>query len=200
MNSCKYLEWKFRGTTRLDFLIALICFVLAFTLPESFADKNSPIEYFQMAVVAVGLYMACTAKDYRRLYTFASLCLFFILAREVNYGRTLFIFADPKYVHGYPKWKDLEYGWLAHVCVGLYMAWMVVYFFWKKVWKEFWEVLTTNRFPVIDLLFALSGVTVAMLFESMHDNIREELGETVFYVSLMGILYLFSRKKLTRIP
>ena len=193
----KYLDWQFRGTTWVTLVVALVCLICGFMLPDSFGDKNSPIENVQMLVVAIGLYVTCTAKDRKCLYVFASLCLFFILAREVNYGRTLFIFADPEDPNKYPKWKDMEYGWVAHLCVGLYMAWLLVYFFWRKVWKEVWEVLRTVRIPAWDLVFAICGMLTGVAFESLHNCLSEELGEVVLYVGGVGILYLYSRN-LTR--
>lgn len=199
MNIGKYLDWQFRSTTWLALVVALVCLVCAFVLPDSYGLKNSPIENVQMLIVAIGLYVTCTARDRKCLYVFASLCLFFILAREVNYGRTLFIFADPEDAKSYPKWKDMEYGWLAHVGVGLYLAWMVVYFIWRKVWKEAWDVLQTIRIPASDVGLALGGMVVGVAFETTHNCLNEELGEVVLYVGGVGILYLYTRNKLNKV-
>lgn len=199
MNIGKYLDWQFRPTTWITLVVALVCLACAFVLPDSFGNKNSPIENVQMLVVAIGLYVTCTARDHKSLFVFASLCLFFILAREVNYGRTLFIFADPENANKFPKWKDMEYGWLAHVGVGIYMLWLVVYFVRRKVWKEAWDVLQTIRIPASDLVLAILGVVTGVAFESMHNCLREELGEVVFYVAGVGILYLYSRNKLDNV-
>lgn len=195
----KYLDWQFRFTTWLTLAVALVCLVCAYVLPDSFGDKNSPIETVQMVIVAIGLYVTCTAKDRKVLYVFASLCLFFILAREVNYGRTLIIFADPENANKFPKWKDMEYGWVAHLCVGLYMVWLLVYFFWRKVWKEVWEVLRTCRIPISELLLAAIGLLAGVFSESLHNCLLEELGEVIMYVGAICILYLYSRNKVTRV-
>ncbi len=199
MNVSQYLDWRFRATTWFTLVVACVCVLCAFLLPGSYGDKNSPVETVQMIVVAVGLYVTCTAKDRKSLYVFASLVLFFVLAREVNYGRTLFIFADPENVNKFPKWKDMEYGWVAHVCVGLYMVWLVVYFIWRKVWKEIWGVLCSVRIPASDVLLSISGLVTAVAFESLHNCLTEELSELVLYVGGVGILYLYSRNKLDRI-
>lgn len=199
MNIGKYLDWQFRPTTWITMLVALVCLVCAFVLPDSFGDKNSPIETVQMVVLVIGLFVTCTAKDRKCLYVFASLCLFLILAREVNYGRTLMIFADPENANKYPKWKDMEYGWLAHVFVGIYMVWMLVYFIWRKVWKHCLEVLQTIRIPAMDVALAIGGMVVGIAFEAMHNCLSEELGEVVLYVGGVGILYLYSRNKLNKV-
>jgi Na+/proline symporter len=195
----KYLDWQFRSTSVLTLLVALACIVCAFVLPDSFGDKNSPIENVQMLIVAIGLYVTYTARARGPLYVFATLCMFFILAREVNYGRTLFIFADPENANLYPKWKDMEYGWVAHVCVGLYMLWLLVYFFWRKVWKQALDVLKTERIPAWELLLAIGGMLTGVLFESLHNCLSEELGEVVLYVGGVCILYLYSRSKTRKV-
>ena len=194
----KYLDWQFRSTSWISLAAVLVCLVCAFVLPDFFGDKNSPIENVQMVIVAIGLYITCTAKDRRVLFVFASLCLFFILAREVNYGRTLFIFADPENANKYPKWKDMEYGWLAHVGVGLYMVWLLVYFIRRKVWKEISDVLRSFRIPAWELLVAVCGLVVGVASESLHNCLLEELGEVVMYVGGVGLLYLYSRNKVCK--
>ena len=194
----KYLDWRLRTTGWISLVAALVCLVCAFVLPDSLGNKNSLIEDVQMVIVAIGLYITCTAKDRRALFVFASLCLFFILAREVNYGRTLIIFADPENANKYPKWKDMEYGWLAHVGVGLYMVWLLVYFIRRKVWKEISEVLRTFCIPAWELLVAVSGLVVGVASEGLHNCLLEELGEVVMYVGGTGLLFLYSRNKVSR--
>lgn len=194
-----YLDWRFRGTSWLTLLVALICVVVIDFLPESCGYKNSPIENIQMVVVAVGLFFSCTAKDRKTLYTFVSLLLFFVLAREVNYGRTLIIFADPENVNSYPKWKDMEYGWLAHVFVGIYLLWVAIYFIWRKVWREIGAVLRETRIPVVDVLLTVAGMLMGVTFESCHLNLPEELAEVVFYVGGVGTLYLYTRNKVSKV-
>ncbi len=195
----KYLDWQFRSTTWLTLIVAVVCLACAFVLPDSYGNKNSAIENVQMLIVAIGLCVTCTAKDRKVLFVFASLCLFFILAREVNYGRTLIIFADPENANKYPKWKDMEYGWVAHLCVGLYMVWMLVYFIWRKVWKEMREVLLTCRIPAGEMLLAIIGLLAGVFSESLHNCLLEELGEVLMYVGAVCILYLYSRNKVTRV-
>jgi hypothetical protein len=198
MNLKKHLDGRFRGTTWLTLVVAMLCLLGEPLLPEAFGNKNSPVETVQMVVVLIGLYISCTAKDYRNLFVFVSLVLFFVFAREVNYGRTLFIFEDPENANQFPKWKDMEYGWLAHVGVGLYMVWLLVYFIRRKVWKEISDVLRSFRIPAWELLVAVCGLVVGVASESMHNCLLEELGEVVMYVGGIGLLYLYSRNKVCK--
>lgn len=195
----KYLDWRFRGTTWVALVVALVCVAGAFLLPESYGNKNSPIEDVQMTLVLLGLVLTATARDKRPLYVFASLVLFLVFAREVNYGRTLFIFADPDDVHKFPKWKDMEYGWLAHVVVGLYIVYLLFYFIARRVWDDLRKVLCQFRIPVFDGVIALCGMVTGIIQEWVHDCLSEELGELTLYAAGVGILYLYTRNKLEKV-
>ena len=199
MNLKKHVDGRFRGTTWLTLVVALLCLLCEPLLPESFGNKNSPVETVQMVVVLIGLYISCTAKDYRSLFVFVSLVLFFVFAREVNYGRTLFIFEDPENANQFPKWKDMEYGWVAHVVVGLYITGILIYFIWRKVWIELQRMLSSVQLPVWDVLLAVSGLIAGVAYEAQHDNLSEELSELVLYVAGVGILYLYTRNKLNQV-
>lgn len=199
MNLKKHVDGRFRGTTWLTLVVALLCLLCEPLLPESFGNKNSPVETVQMVVVLIGLYISCTAKDYRSLFVFVSLVLFFVFAREVNYGRTLFIFEDPENANQFPKWKDMEYGWVAHVVVGFYITGILIYFIWRKVWLELQRMLSSVQLPVWDVLLAVSGLIAGVAYEAQHDNLSEELSELVLYVGGVGILYLYTRNKLKQI-
>lgn len=177
----------------------MLCLLGEPLLPEAFGHKNSPVETVQMVVVLIGLYISCTAKDYRNLFVFVSLVLFFVFAREVNYGRTLFIFEDPENANQFPKWKDMEYGWVAHVAVGLYITGILIYFIWRKVWIELQRMLSSVPLPVWDVLLAVSALIAGVAYEAQHDNLSEELSELVLYVGGVGILYLYTRNKLKQI-
>ena len=199
MNLKKHVDGRFRGTTWLTLVVALLCLLCEPLLPESFGNKNSPVETVQMVVVLIGLYISCTAKDYRNLFVFVSLVLFFVFAREVNYGRTLFIFEDPENANQFPKWKDMEYGWVAHVVVGFYITGILIYFIWRKVWLELQRMLSSVQLPVWDVLLAVSGLIAGVAYEAQHDNLSEELSELVLYVGGVGILYLYTRNKLNQV-
>lgn len=199
MSLKKHVDGRFRGTTWLTLVVAMLCLLGEPLLPEAFGNKNSPVETVQMVVVLIGLYISCTAKDYRNLFVFVSLVLFFVFAREVNYGRTLFIFEDPENANQFPKWKDMEYGWVAHVVVGLYITGILIYFVWRKVWLELQRMLSSVQLPVWDVLLAVSALIAGVAYEAQHDNLSEELSELVLYVGGVGILYLYTRNKLNQV-
>ena len=194
----QHLDWTFRRITWVTLLTAIVCLLSYYLLPESYGDKNSPVETVQMFVLLAGLVVTNTARDSRNLYRFVFLVILLVLAREVNFGRTLFIFADPEDVRKFPKWSDMEYGWLAHVGVALYMVWLLVYFIRQKVWRTLCAELRSWRIPAWDSLLCCVGLAVGVIAEFVHQNLVEELGELVLYVGGVGILYLYSRQKLNK--
>ena len=196
MNLMRFLDWRFRNTSWFALVVVVLCVLGRFLLPDSWGNKNSPLETLQMVALFAGLFLTCTAKKYRNLFVFLSLVLFVVIAREVNFGRTLFIFANPEDANQFPKWKDMEYGWLAHVLVGCYMAGNLIYFVWRKVWRDIFSLLSMVRLPVWDALLASAGLVTSLAFEMTHDRLSEELSELVLYVCGVGILYLYTRNKL----
>ena len=93
----------------------------------------------------------------------------------------------------------MEYGWVAHLCVGLYMVWLVVYFIWRKIWKQLGELLRTTRIPAWEIVLSVVGLLSGVAMESMHNCLAEELGEVVMYVGGVCILYLYSRDKVSKL-
>lgn len=193
-----HLDWSWNRITWVTLLTAIACLLCYYLLPQSYGDKNSPVETVQMLVLALGLVVTYTAGNSKNLYRFVFLVILLVLAREVNFGRTLFIFADPEHAGKFPKWSDMKYGWLAHVGVALYMVWLLVYFIRQNVWRELCALLRSWRIPAWDSLLCICGLAVGVGAELMHQNLIEELGELVLYVGGVGILYLYSRQKLNK--
>lgn len=189
--NCSCMTW-------VTFLTSIVCLLCYYILPESYGDKNSPVETVQMLVLVAGLVISYTAGNHQNLYRFVFWVILLVLAREVNFGRTLFIFADPEDVRKFPKWSDMEYGWLAHVGVSLYILWLLVYFISRKVWCQLRTVLCMWRIPAWDALLCICGLAVGVSAELMHQNLVEELGELVLYVGGIGMIYLYSREKLNK--
>ena len=196
MNLMRFLDWRFRSTTWFALAVVLLCVLGTFLLPDSWGNKNSPLETLQMVVLFSGLILTSTAQKYRSLFVCLSLVLFAVIAREVNFGRTLFFFANPEDANQFPKWKDMEYGWLAHVLVGCYMGGVLVYSVCRKVWRDIFSLLSKERLPVWDVLLAAAGLITSLAFEMTHERLSEELSELVLYVCGVGILYLYTRNKL----
>ena len=76
------------------------------------------------------------------------------------------------------------------------MAWTGIYFFWKRLYIDFFKYVKNIKFPVWNCLFLLIGMVIGWLSEHKLDNMMlEEMAEMLFYVALVGIIYLYSQKE-----
>ena len=117
------------------------------------------------------------------------------MLREINCGRTLF-FAVPNKVNTFYSWKEIKYGYLAHPLYGLYITGVGLYFFINKLFIDMWEIIKKIKFPVWNFVLLIIGISVGMYAEKCLENaILEELGELLFYVSLMSIIWLYGFNK-----
>ena len=128
-------------------------------------------------------------------FIFAGLVLTILMLREVNCGRTLF-FPIPGEVNAFYSWNQIKYGYLAHPLFGLYMASTAVYFLWNKLFVNLWNIIKKIKFPIWNVLLMILGMFLSWYTEHTMDNeILEEISELLFYVSLIGIIYLYSRNE-----
>ena len=76
------------------------------------------------------------------------------------------------------------------------MACGVLYFIFSKAWLELWKIIKNVKIPVWNFMFLFFGIVIGEYAEkSGHSFILEEMGELLFYVSLMGVIWLFAFNK-----
>jgi hypothetical protein len=168
-------------------------------LPERFGYENGLLENMQMFVLFLGLYFSFSAKLDKKFFIFVGLVLIILTLREVNCGRTLF-FPIPGEYHKYYSWRDLPWPWLGkivHFLYGLWIAIVSLVFLKKKFYLDMWELIRKVRFPFWNILFACFAMFMGAIAEKATNNnfVFEEGFELLFYVSLMGILWLYSRNE-----
>ena len=195
-NLPKRIDYRVHKTTIAVLLAAVVCFSLSFILPESHGHKNAPPEFAQLGLLVLSAIYAFTANNKRRFFIFAGFVIIFLSLREINYGRTLWFFADESNPTKFPKWKDIPYGWLAHVLVGVYLVILAAVFVWKKLWRDILDILQSSALPIwelaIGVLLAAAAHTVE---EVIHDNLMEECLELGFYICLTTLLWRYTRNK-----
>ena len=148
-----------------------------------------------MLTLFIAFVLSVISKTRKKFFYFVALVIVLISLREVNYGRTLF-FPIPGEVNAFYSWKEIKYGWLVNPLVGLYMAGSVMYFLWNKVFIDFWQIIKNIKFPVWNVLLTLAGMILGMYAEKATENfVFEEITELLFYVSLTGIIWLYSANK-----
>ncbi len=190
-----HFDFVIYPVTRAAILTALAVVPCVMFLPEQYGYENGLLENIQMLVLLIGFILSLKAKVNKKFFNFAALVLIIIALREINCGRTLF-FPVPGEVNTYYSWKEIKYGWLAHPLYGLYMAYVAFYFLKNKLFITLWEIIKGIRFPVWNIILMLAGMVLGTYAEkAMHNMVFEEITELLFYVSLIGIIYLYAYNK-----
>ena len=191
----KHFDFKIYPVTWLAILSALIIVPGLMYFPEEFGYENGVLENIQMVFLFVGLFLAFNAKIHKKFFIFAGLVITILMLREINCGRTLF-FAIPDTVNQFYSWKEIKYGYLAHPIYGLYITCVGLYFFINKLFVDMWNIIKKTKFPVWNFVLLIIGMSVGMYAEKCLENfVLEELGELLFYVSLMSIIWLYGFNK-----
>ena len=192
----KHLDYRMHKTTITVLLAAVICLALSFLLPDSYGSKNAPPEFAQLGLLILCSIYAFTANNNRRLFIFAGFVIIFLSLREINYGRTLWFFADENNPTKFPKWKDIPYGWLAHVLVGVYMVILAAVFIVKKLWRDIRDILRSTRLPIWEIALATILAAAAHTVEEVtHNCLLEECLELGFYICLTTLFWRYTRNK-----
>jgi hypothetical protein len=168
-------------------------------MPQKYGFENGLLENIQMTVLFIILFLCLNSKVNKRLFRFIALAITLIMIREVNCGRTLF-FPIPNTYHQYYSWRDLEWKWLGklvHFIYGLYMVIIAFIFCKKKIYIDLWKTVKNIKIPFWNLFFAAFAMFMGAIAEKATNNnfIFEEGFELLFYVSLLGIVWLYSRNK-----
>ncbi len=201
----KHIDFKFYGVSWIALIVALSIIPMLIYMPQSWGYENGFLEDIQMIVLFIILYLCLSSKINKKFFNFAALALSLIIIREVNCGRTLFfpipedspLYSD---THQYYSWRELPYKWLGKVVHGIYGAWITIValvFLKKKVYVELWEMIKKIRFPFWNIAFAFFAMFMGAIAEKLTNNnfIFEEGFELLFYVSLLGIVWLYSRNE-----
>lgn len=195
----EHIDFKFYWVSVIALAVGLSIVPMLLYLPQKYGFENGLLENIQMTVLFIILYLCLSSKVNKRFFNFASLALSLIIIREVNCGRTLF-FPIPGEYHQYYSWKDLPNPWLGKIAHGLYGSWIAIIaliFLKKKIYIDLWNMIKNIRFPFWNILFAVFAMLMGAVAEKLTNNnfIFEEGFELFFYVSLLGIVWLYSRNK-----
>ena len=190
-----HFDLKMYGVTWLAALNALLIIPLMMFLPEKFGYENGLLENIQIVVLFIGLYLSFFAKTDKKFFIFIGLVLIILTLREVNCGRTLF-FQIPGTENAFYSWKDIKYGYLAHPIFGVFIAFVGIYFLKNKLYANLWNYLTKTTLPVWNILFMSLGMGLGLYAEhSMHNMVFEEIAELLFYISAVGIIWIYTKHK-----
>lgn len=194
-----HFDFKFYGVTWIALFVCLSIIPMLMYMPQKYGFENGLIENIQMSVLFIIVYLAATAKTNKKFFNFVILVLSILIIREVNCGRTLF-FPIPDTYHQYYSWRDLPWPWLGKIVHGIYGTWIAIVgliFFKKKIYIDLWNYAKNIKFPFWNLVFACIAMFMGAIAEKATGNnfIFEEGFELLFYVSLLGFVWLYSRNK-----
>ena len=191
----KHFDFKFYSVTWLALLAAVSILPCIMFLPEKFGYENGLLENIQMLVLFFGLYIAFRSKFDKKFFIFTGLVLIILILREINCGRTLF-FPIPGVENAYYSWKEIKYGYLAHPLYGAYITCVGLYFLINKLFINLWNYISKTKLPIWNIILMLAGMGLGLYAEhSTHNMVFEEMAELLFYLSLVGIIFLYSRNR-----
>ena len=189
-----HIDFKIYGASWVSILTALMIVPCIMFLPEKFGYENGLLENIQMAVLFFGLYLSFFSKIDKKFFIFVGLVLIILILREVNCGRTLF-FPVPGMENVFYSWKDIKYGYLAHPIYGAYIALVGIYFLKNKLFINLWNYIKNTKLPIWNIIFMFLGMGLGLYAEhSAHNMVFEEITELLFYVSLIGIIWIYTKK------
>lgn len=194
-----HFDFKFYGVTWLALAVGLAIIPSLIYMPQTWGYENGVIENIQMAVLFITVYICLTSKVNKPFFNFIALALSILIIREVNCGRTLF-FPVPGEYHKYYSWSVLPWPWLGKLVHFLYGTWIAIVtfiFFKKKFYVDIKDLLKNIKLPFWNLCFMCFAMFMGAIAEKATNNnfVFEEGFELLFYVSFMGILWLYSRNK-----
>lgn len=190
----KHINYGFQNITWFGIITALLIIPAVMFLPERCGYENGVVENIQLAVLFLGMFFALRPKVDKKFFYFIAMVLGILLIREVNCGRTIF-FAIPGQENAFYSWKEIKYGWLAHIIYGLYMGLVGIYFLANKLFVTLWQKLWNIRLPFWNFVLLLVGMVAGLYAEEAHMLVFEESAELLFYVALISFVYLYSQHK-----
>ena len=195
----KHLDFKFYIVTIIALVVGISIIPMLMYMPQKYGYENGILENIQMTTLFIMIYFCLTSKTNKKLFKFIPLVLSLLIIREVNCGRTLF-FPIPDTYHQYYSWRDLPWPWLgkiAHFLYGTWFAIVIFLFFKKKIYLEIWNIIKNTAIPFWNLIFTGFAMFMGIIAEDTTNNnfIFEEGFELLFYVSILGFIWLYSRNK-----
>lgn len=186
-----HFDFNFYKSAILPLLVLLAVVPCVKFLPVEYGYENGLLENLQMLTLLLCFVFALCAKHSKKFFYFAAMVIFLLIAREVNYGRTIF-FAVPGEVNTFYTWHDIQYGWIVNPIVGVYIACMSLYFIFSKACVQMWNIIKNVKFPVWNFIFLFIGMVLGEYAEKTTENfVFEEISELLFYTALLSIIWLY---------
>lgn len=188
----KHFDFGLQNVTWIGIITALLIIPAVIFLPERCGYENGIIENIQLVILFIGIFFAIRPKTDKKFFYFIAMVLGILIIREINCFRTIF-FAIPGEENAFYRWSEIKYGWLAHPLYGLYIAFVGIYFLKNKLFINLWKKLRDIKFPIWNFILLVAGIIIGLYAEETHNLVFEESAELLFYVMLIGFIYLYSQ-------
>jgi hypothetical protein len=186
------LDFSTNMLTFAELLLVLAIYPLVQYTDAKWFAEDSIVENLQMIICFACLVVAWRAPKDRPLFIFWGLLMMLMIIREINMGRHWLCAAYTSLI--YCGWSDVPYGEVLHWTRNILTVFVVVYFFWRKVYRLVWQYVKTAPIYVWEFLFLALGALLAQLAESPLDNESlEELAESLFYLAFLNCLVRYEK-------
>lgn len=187
------LNWKIFPTTSLSIINCIAIIPCILWLPAKYALENSFFENLQVVILALSVIFALCNKNHKYLFRWFAMLSFILFLREINCGRIFF--PHEGMTASFKTWAEIlpNHSRLPNTLYALFMIFTLVYFFIHRLYKTLWQYVKFAKFPAIDILLFMLGIVLGTLGETLLPNeMFEEVSETMFYLSFMSIIYLYT--------
>ena len=194
------LDFTIQPTTCLTFLVALACVFLLAYAPDTWAYENGLLENLQMILLMLSLLFCITSRTDKSLYLFFASVIFFMMLREVNCGRMLFLSRNGEFFYSglpadYLKWKEIPHGTtIRTVIYGTVILLCLLALCRRGNFAALKQTILHTQLPFWELLFMIIAVLSSITAEKLHICfVTEEVSELLLYTALASAIFRYSR-------
>ena len=198
----KRLDFSIQTSTLLTFLVAIVCVFLYLYAPDTWAYENGMLENLQMILLMLSLLFCITSRTDKSLYLFFAAVIFFMMLREVNCGRMLFLSRNGEFFYSglpsdYFKWKEISHGTtIRTVIYGTVILLCLLALCRKGNFTALKQTLLHTQLPFWELLFMIIAVLSSITAEKLHICfVTEEVSELLLYAALASAIFRYSRAR-----
>lgn len=198
----KRLDFSILPTTCMTFLVVLACAFLYAYAPDTWAYENGMLENLQMILMMLSLLFCVTAQTDKSLYLFFATVIFFMMLREVNCGRMLFLSRNGEFFYSglpsdYFKWKEIPHGTTIRTGIcGTVILLCLLALCRKGNFKALKKTVFHTKIPFWELLLMSIAVLSSITAEKLHlCFVTEEVSELLLYAALTSAIFRYSRAR-----
>jgi len=192
------IKWSLTPLTVFVLLYCAAVYPLALWGEPRYFVENGLVENLQLVVLAIAFVISLRVKQHKKFYVCIAMFIVLMIMRETNLGRAFFCekYLSPDELC---RWKSMKYGFIVEPLRNLYGIYILWYAFKNRLHRDFIayaQKAPLFMFDFIPLFLAYIVANVAE-FSFVDNEVLEESGEMLFYLTFTDILWRYSRLKET---